>query len=109
METKITVFEGREGKFCLTITDTDDETAHLFEERELQGGGYTWEGIVISLVEMRMPNALRQFEIGAEGDDMYVYCKSREPLDQLAQLISEATSDRGLLIAAIENAGDDIE
>jgi hypothetical protein len=58
VETDINIFQADGGEFCLTVMDADDQTYALFEELALQGGGYTWEGIVTALVQMRMPEAL---------------------------------------------------
>jgi hypothetical protein len=107
--TEIGIFENHDGRFCLTITDTDDRTYALFEERELQGGGYTWEGIVEALVRMRMPDELPRLSIGAEADNMHIYCDERAPLERVAALVREAVTDHALLIAAIEAAGPDLE
>ena len=108
METELNIFEAEEGKFCLTITETDDATYDLFEEMELQGGGYTWEGIVNSLINIKMPNLLQKLEMGAEADNMYVYCNEREQLVLLKELALSATKDHSLLIKAI-NAAEEIE
>jgi hypothetical protein len=109
METNINVFQNDDGKFCLTVMDADDRTYALFEKLELQGGGYTWEGIVTALAEMRMPEALPSLRIGAEADNMYVYCPDRGVLERLAQLVRDACADHKLLKAAIKHAGEDLE
>ena len=77
METNIDIFQDDQGQFCLTVMDAYERTYALFEELELQGGGYTWEGIVTALVEMNMPEALPSLQIGAEADNMHVYCRDR--------------------------------
>ncbi len=89
--------------------DADDRTDALFEARNLQGGGYTWEGIVTSLVQMKMPEALPKLDIGAEADNMYIYCRDRKLLEQVAELVRAAIADHDLHIAAIENAGENME
>jgi ribulose 1,5-bisphosphate synthetase/thiazole synthase len=97
------------GRYLLHLVDWDDAIAAIFEERELQGGGYTWEGIVQALIEMRMPEALDDLDIGAEADNMYAYSSDRDLLERVADLMREAAADHALLIAAIEHAGDDLE
>lgn len=111
METAIQISDdGRgQGGFLLTLIDADDRTVALFEDRGLQGGGYTWEGIVTALVEMRMPESLPKLEIGAEADNMYIYCADRKLLEQVAGLVRTAIADHDLLVAAIEHAGEDLE
>jgi hypothetical protein len=110
-ETAVDIFEDAENnQFYLTVTDTDDDTYALFMDLELQGGGYTWLGLVESLIELRAPDLRSQLHVlDAEGDNMYAYAKRREPLDDLAGLIRSAVADRTLMMAAIEHAGDDLE
>jgi hypothetical protein len=109
METGIDIFDNEDGRFCLTIMDADERTYALFDERRLQGGGYTWAGIVHSLVETRMPNALPELAIGAEADNMYIHCRDRQLLERVAALVREAIADQRLLIASIDHAGADLE
>lgn len=109
MPTEINILQGGDGRFCLTITDADDQTAELFEELELQGGGYTWEGIVAALVQMHMPQSRPQIKLGAEADNMYAYCHDRVVLQQVADLVRAACIDHKLLKAAIAQAGEGLE
>ena len=109
VETNINIFQDGERGFCLTVMDADDQTHALFENMELQGGGYTWEGIVTALVEINMPQALPSVRIGAEADNMYAYCQDRSILERLAKLIRNACADHKLLSAAIEHAGENLE
>src|SRR5262245_28212 len=103
METAINIFQDEQGRFCLTVMDADDRTYALFEKLELQGGGYTWEGIVTALAEMKMPEALPALQLGAEADNMHVYCPDRKVLERLAQLIRDACANHKLLKAAIKH------
>jgi hypothetical protein len=109
MKTDINIFQTDDGEFCMTVIDADERTYELFEELELQGGGYTWEGIVTALIEMRMPEALPTLRIGAEADNMYAYSRDRDVLERIAELIRTACADHTLLKAAIDHAGDDLE
>jgi hypothetical protein len=109
MTTKLSISKYPDGRYCLDLMDADERTRALFESRKFQGGGYTWEGIVRSLIEMRMPEALPQLSLGAEADNMYVYCSSRELLEDLAALIRAAIEDQQILISAIEHGGEEIE
>ena len=109
MATKITISQYPDGRYCLDLADDDERTEALFEAHELQGGGFTWEGIVRSLIEMRMPRSLSQLSFGAEADNMYVYAANRALLEEVAALVQSAIDDQELMIAAIEHGGEAIE
>ena len=106
--TKLSISKYPDGRYCLDLMDSDERTRVIFENRGLQGGGYTWEGIVRSLIEMRMPEALPRLSLGAEADNMHVYCSSPELLEQVAAIRS-AINDQQLMISAIEHGGKEIE
>ena len=91
------------------MMDASESTYAQFDARGLQGGGYTWEGIVRALVESHLPGALPPLEIGAEADNMYAYSSSRELLEQVADLVRRVDQVPAFLTAAIEAAGKDLE
>jgi hypothetical protein len=97
------------GRWCLDVIGASESTYALFDARGLQGGGYTWEGIVRALVEIRLPGALSQLDIGAEADNMHAYANSRELLEQVAELVRTADRDHKLLVTAIEAADENLE
>jgi len=103
------IIEDPTGKFFFSVMDEDATVTAVFEEFDLQGGGYTWEGIIEAMVDLHMPEARPELEIGAEADNAYVYSRRRELLETLAVLIGRACEDRALLLAAIEHAGEDLE
>jgi hypothetical protein len=105
------IFQQEDGQFCLTIMEPGGLGASywkIFEEKEISGGGYTWEGLVDSLVMLKMPNANSTYETGAEADNAYITSADRGVLERIAAMIEEAVSDDRLLLQAIENA-DDLE
>src|SRR3954471_15197358 len=106
------IFQDPKGRHCLTIGDTDihEKTNALFEDRGLQGNGYTWEGIVAALIALHLPaEAARLRDLGAEADNVYLYCDDRALLERVAELFRQALADHQLLEQAIEQAGDDLE
>jgi hypothetical protein len=109
MATEPGIFEDGESGYFLSITDTDDRTYALFEDRELQGGGYTWEGILIALVRLKMADSLPSLKMEAEADNLIVLCEERQVLERVAELVRSATDDHTLLLAAMEAAGEELE
>jgi hypothetical protein len=100
-----------DGRYGLTIMEPGAPDAtywQVFEDNDLEGGGYTWEGLIDSLVRLRMPDAMSSIEIGAEADNAYVNSAGRNILERIAALIEEAINEEKLLTEAIENA-DDLE
>jgi hypothetical protein len=96
-----------EGRFGLTIMEpggTDAAYWDIFEEHDLDGGGYTWQGLVASLVQLQLPEASSKIKIGAEADNAYVDSMDKEVLESIAALIESCISDPQLLGQAIENA-----
>jgi len=107
VETKI--FDNDDGRHCLTIMDASEQSYEIFDEHELQGGGYTWEGIVHALIRTNMPEAAQNLDIGAEADNAYVYSASEAPLATLQKLILKADGDSEFLRFAIANADENLE
>lgn len=100
-----------DGRFGLTIMEPGSPDApywQVFEDNDLEGGGYTWEGLIESLIRLRTPDAMSSIEIGAEADNAYVNSADRNILERIASLIEEAINEEKLLREAIENA-DDLE
>jgi len=89
--------------------DEKDSSYAAFEARGLQGGGYTWSGIVHGLVAIHMPHLASKLEPIPEGDGLNIESKSRDALLKVAGLIAHAKSDPELLDAAIKRATDDGE
>lgn len=105
---RVTIFPDRD-RYLLVVAAIDDDTGALFDQMGLQGGGYTWEGLAHALIALKAPDLAAQVEINAEGDEMYTYAATREPLERLEALLLAACSDHSLLRAAINEAGDDLE
>ena len=76
---------------------------------ELQGGGYTWEGIAEALAGGHLAENAVALEFGAEADNMYVFSADRATLETLQRLVQAVDVDPDFLRRTIEGAGDDIE
>jgi hypothetical protein len=108
-EDGVAVMASPDGRHCLTVTDVGDQAASFFADRELQGGGHTWQGVLTALVEMNMPDALPELDIGAEADNLYVHAEDEGLLHRLAELWRATLSDPMRLARVAEHAGDDLE
>ncbi|MFT5684515.1 MAG: hypothetical protein ACI8RZ_005456 [Myxococcota bacterium] len=106
---KIDVFNDDINRFCLTVMDPTDASYALFEELGLQGGGYTWEGIAEVLIGREMPKLRERLDIGAEADNMYVYCEDRRALEALGKSLDRVAHDMHELRSILENESNDIE
>ncbi|MDP2343138.1 MAG: Imm51 family immunity protein [Deltaproteobacteria bacterium] len=95
-----------EGRFSLCFDDFKMPELPLFEERGLQGGGYTWEAIADSLLRLRRPDMVDQVSYDSEAG-MFVAVGNRPSLIVVARLLQEALADPALLKTAVDAADPD--
>lgn len=95
-----------EGRFSLCFDDFRMPSVPLFESRGLQGGGYTWEAVVSSLVKLKRPDLEPDLTYDSEAG-MFVALGSRESLKGVATLIQKAIADPALLRDAVDHADPD--
>jgi hypothetical protein len=81
-----------------------DSLSKALQAQGLQGGGYSWAGIVHGLVALRAPDISDEIDLDPEGDGLLVRSTNRAALVTVAQLVAAAKRDRTLLQAAIERA-----
>jgi hypothetical protein len=98
-----------DGRWLFVVSDADKTTYALFDSEGLQGGGYTWQAIARSLLTWRAPDLAAELQILAEGDEMYTYAQTPEPLERLAALLAEAAQDHSIMREAMARAGDELE
>jgi len=95
-----------EGRFSLCLDDFRMPKVSFFDERGLQGGGYTWEAIADSLARLRRPEIVDGLSYDSEAS-MFVALGTRPTLVALAHLLQEALDDDALLRAAVDAADPD--
>jgi hypothetical protein len=95
-----------EGRYSLCLDDFRMPRVALFDERGLQGGGYTWEALSDSLARLRRPELVGGLTYDSEAG-MFVAIGTRPTLVALAHLIQEAMEDETLLRAALDTADPD--
>jgi hypothetical protein len=93
-----------DGRLSLCFDDFRMPAIALFDERGLQGGGYTWEAVAASLVKMRAPDLGLKYDSEA---GMFVAIGSRDALRAVAGLLQEAMLDPALMRQALDRADPD--
>ena len=95
-----------EERFSLCFDDFRMPPLALFEERGLQGGGYTWEAVVSSLVKLRRPDLEADLSYDSESG-MFVALGGRDSLLSVAKLIQHAIANESVLREAVDAADPD--
>lgn len=95
-----------EGRFSLCLDDFRMPYVPLFDERGLQGGGFTWEGVADSLARLYRPELVDGIGYDSEAG-MFVAIGTRKTLMALASLLQDAMADPALLREAVEAADPD--
>ncbi|MCC7070086.1 MAG: hypothetical protein IT383_02115 [Deltaproteobacteria bacterium] len=93
-------------RFSLCLDDYAMPMMPLFEQLGLQGGGYTWEAVVRSLVKLRHPDLASQLSYDSEAG-MFVALGPRQALVTVARLLQAAIADPLVLRTAVERADPD--
>lgn len=76
----------------------------LMDQKELQGGGYTWHAIVDSLVKKHHPELSSVVKYDPEGSMFVAYGSDQAALKKVALLIRQAQEDEAVLLQAIKDA-----
>lgn len=92
-----------DGRFGV-IFDDFGPTQDLLEEKEFEGGGYTWHGIVEALVRLYHPDLAKELEFDPESSMFVARSANEQALHQVAELIQRAQNDPEVLQQAIDNA-----
>jgi hypothetical protein len=111
LDLQIHNFSSEEGPdFSLTLNEVDAALYAVFDEAELQGGGYTYLGLIRALCDRHLPRQLEAFHIfDAEADNFYAHSAQREPLEQLFALITNEFADLDGMRRLIASLGDKLE
>lgn len=103
----ITVLQ-QDDQITVTFYDFRPETMAWFDQRALQGGGYSWEGLVRASFRVTPPASRYTIEYDSEGDQFFAYVDSGEAAADLKQRIERLTEDeayRELCMAAASKVG----
>lgn len=69
-----------------------------------QGGGPSWAGIVFGLIKLKQPRLMSKLRFDEEGEGLAVWSDDRKALQLVAELVTQAKSDKDLLKQAIAKA-----
>jgi hypothetical protein len=95
-------FDGATSRYSLTFDDFGP-CADAFEARGFDAGGYSWHGVVETLVKMEAPELTDQIGYDPESSMFAAYGNDRDALLRVAQLIREVQTNRELLERVLDN------
>jgi hypothetical protein len=102
----VTIETGNRLQYSYSYCDAQapDSSSKTLQAQGLQGGGYSWAGIVHGLVALRAPDIRDALDLDPEGVALFVRSTQRAALVTVAELVAAAKRDPALLQAAIERA-----
>jgi len=96
-----TLVDHGDGHYSLVYSafpDFDD----VFKAKGLQGGGYTWHGMVVHLLEENAPDALEALDFDPEGSMFCALSDDINALKAVARMLSKLES-RDVVADIVEN------
>lgn len=96
-----TLVDHGDGRYSLVYSAFPD-FGDLFERKGLQGGGYTWHGMVVHLLEEQAPEALESLDFDPEAGMFCALSDSLIALRAVAKVLGKL-EDRDLVSDLIEN------
>jgi hypothetical protein len=95
-------FDGATSLYSLTFDDFGP-CADAFEARGFDAGGYSWHGVVETLVKLEAPEIADQIGYDPESSMFAAYGNDRDALLRVAELIREVQTNRELLERVLDN------
>ena len=93
-----------DGKYGLLVESDDPATSEFFEQRGLEGNGYTWNGVVESIARLEMAGECQKLDWSPEADSILILCSESEPLERLEQHIADYAGDDSKIESALAAA-----
>jgi hypothetical protein len=103
------ITENTGGQFSYNYFNHHPEVIEFFESKGLQGGGYTWEALAKSGLELNGSKLVKIIEFDSEGDALFAYSPSRPALEELEAVLKKLSSDtafRDKCLTLAEERGD---
>jgi hypothetical protein len=96
-----TLVDHKDGTYSLIYSSFPD-VGDVFEQRGLQGGGCTWHGMVVHLLEENAPEALDALDFDCEAGMFSAISDSLPALAKVAEMLRKL-EDRELVCEIAEN------
>ena len=101
---KVHVTENGQAIFSYYDSSESDSHVHQFLDRGLQGGGYTWEALILAAVQIFHPSIEYRLEFDPEADGIAIWSEDQQALNQVAKLVGRIKSDPHFLEACLKHA-----
>lgn len=75
----------------------------VFQKYNFEGSGYTWEGVIIQIIEQRDKELLNHLEFDSEAGAFFVYPDNEETANKFLDLICPFFSDSKTLDETLKN------
>lgn len=96
-----TLVNHKDGSYSLLYSEFPD-FRDVFEPRGLQGGGYTWHGMVVHLLEEHAPDALDALDFDPEASMFSAVSDSLPALAKVADMLRKL-EDRDTVCTIVDN------
>lgn len=97
------IIEHDADKFSLIFSEFDQSEA-IFNEYDMEGGGYAWHAVLDALIRLHAPELIDTIDFDPEGSMFAAVSRSQKALEQLGSLLEHALDDEDFLREGIENA-----
>jgi len=101
------LLQQKSGGYELMLIGMSEAGYAIVDERGLQGGGYTWEGLCRYLVRSRAPELVSEITYDCEGDTFIAQAQSLEVIRKVGALVQQAMNDPVLIREAFDKAEPD--
>lgn len=96
-----------DGEITITAALEGEELYNLFnpvfEKYQLEGSGYTWDGVITQLLKKENKELLKHLEFDSEAGGFYVYVDSEETASTFLHIICPYFKDSETLEKTLKN------
>lgn len=95
-----------DNQFRFDYYDVYEKDSHMkyLQEKNYQGGGPSWKGIIYGALKLSEPIILNNIRFDDESDGIVIWSKNIEDLIKISRLISTIKTDNKLLLKCISVA-----